>query len=295
MENKKYAHQKNKGKKKERKKKKNNSFHISKTTSYIKLFIEYFAKHQLIIGLLSIIGLLGVILSFIGFNIDRNEATSTTKQIEIVQTSINSIESKLEKSRRDWQVMEKAFHGIRIGGSVLPVYELNFNRILRTGRGAVKTIKWELGNKNRFKVVYNSTQDLILHIETEWGGGKEGKDVGISDFEYGKTTLQDIRDTFKSNGFSYAMKVMYEQEDGIVTLNAFELKNTPSIITVFKTFIPYSIKDEIDKLSEEKQVLGKIGKYFKLIGISVSDEDYLDTEWGRNKIYDPESSPISLE
>lgn len=266
-----------------------------KSIFFIKTVVEYFAKHPFIIGLFSLVGLLGVVLSFIGYSVDRKEAVSTTKQIEYVQKTISSLETKLENSKRDWYVMQRAFYGIRIGGSVLPVYELDFHRLNRTGRGEIKTIKWELNNKNIFTVVYNSTQNRILQIDIDWGEEINGVDVGIADFQYGKTTLQDIRDTFKSNGFSYAMKVMHKTENGIITYNAFELKDTPSIIVVFKTFVTNSMLDEINLLPKEKQVMGKIGRKFKLIGISVSDEVYLDAEWGRNKIYDPKSNPISLE
>ena len=55
------------------------------------------------------------------------------------------------------------------------------------------------------------------------------------------------------------------------------------------------MKQVIDQLPEEQQVMGALGPYFKLTGIIVADESHLDETWGETKIYDPSSNPIKLK
>lgn len=258
-------------------------------------FVEFCGKHPFATGLFALLSVVGLALSIVGYRQDREEALSTTEQVDLVQQKVNEIATKLDTSGRDWQVMESTFYGIRIGGSVKPAYELGFQRISRTGKGPVKHIVWRLENDNIFSVAYDSVQDRVLRITLDWGGKHNGREISISDFKFGETTLQDIRDTFESNGFSYARRVMSPQEDGIVTYNAFELQDTPTIIIVFKTFLSYDVKQLIDQLPAEQQVLGALGPHFRLIGIIVADESHLDETWGENKIYDPGSNPIKLK
>lgn len=257
--------------------------------------IEFFGKHPVVAGLLALLSVAGLAISILGFELDRDDARFTTEQVANVDKRVEKIYELLQGTARDWHVMEKAFYGIRVGGPIQPAYDLEFERLLRRGDGVLKTIKWRLPNSNDFTVEYDSEQDRIRYIQIDWNGNELGKEVGISNFRFGETTLQDIRDSFDSNGFSYATHVMYKDDDGVVTFNAFELVETPTIIIVFKTLLPYEAKAKIDLLPKEKQLLGQIGTHFRLTGISVADETYLDDVWGEVKIYDPKSNPIALK
>lgn len=261
----------------------------------IRAGIEFIGKHPFATGLLALLSIAGLAISIIGFELDRSDARSTTEQVANVDQCLDQIYKVLQGSERDWHVMEKAFYGVRVGGPIQPAYDLNFERLLRKGDGTIKSIKWLLPNSNEFSVSYDSEQDRIRQIEIEWSGNEQGKEVGISDFRFNETTLQDIRKSFNSNGFSYATHVMYRGDDGVVTFNAFELAETPTLIVVFKTLLPYKVKEKIDLLPKEKQKLGQIGEHFNLIGVSVADETYLDEVWGEVKIYDPKSNPITLK
>ena len=261
----------------------------------IRTSIEFFGRHPFVTGLLALLSIVGLLLSIAGYRSDRRESRDSTEQVAGVNDTVKQIFDKVQRLGRDWQVMDRAFYGVRVGGPIQPVYDLNFERILRKGSGNKKSIEWKTYNSNIFIVTFDGGQDRIRKIEIEWSGSVSGKDVGIADFRFGESTLQDIRGKFGSNGFSYAAKVMYFNDDGIVTLNAFELKETPAIIVVFKTLLSKSSKEFVDKLPAEDQVLGKIGNYFVLTGIIVADETYLDEEWGNRKIYDPNSNPIALE
>jgi hypothetical protein len=257
------------------------------TLGNIRIAIEYIGKHPFVTGLMVLLSVVGLAISIIGFKLDRDDAKST-------EEGIKCFNKKLHGSERDWHVMEKAFYGIRVGGPVQPAYDLKFERLLRTGDGVIKSIKWRLPNLNEFSVSYDSKQDRIRQIEIKWDGNKQGKEVGMSGFRFNETTLQDIRRSFNSNGFSYATHIMYSSDDGVVTFNAFELAETPTIIVVFKTLLPYEDKEKIDLLPQEKQEFGQIGDYFRLIGVSVADEAYLDDVWGKEKIYDPKCNPVTL-
>jgi len=258
------------------------------TLDNIRIAIELIGKHPFITGLVVLLSVVGLAISIIGFKLDRNDAKSTEKQLD-------HIYEVLHGSERDWHVMKKAFYGIRVGGPVQPAYDLNFERLFRKGDGAIKSIKWCLPNLNEFSVSYDSEQDRIRQIEIKWGGNEQGKEVGMSGFRFNETTLRDIRRSLNSNGFSYATHIMYSGDNGVVAFNAFELAETPTIIVVFKTLLPYEAKEKIDLLPQEKQEFGQIGEYFRLIGVSVADEAYLDDVWGEEKIYDPKSNPIALK
>lgn len=88
---------------------------------------------------------------------------------------------------------------------------------------------------------------------------------------------------------------MHEVDDDIFTYNAFELKDSPGIIVVFKTRLDKIDRDYIDTLPTEQQRLGQIDDFFHLVGITVADESLLDSIWGKSKIYDLNSGPIELD
>jgi hypothetical protein len=268
---------------------------IAQTIEAVHSFIKFFGRHPFIVGVLAIIGVSGFVLSIVSYRTDRTDAQATTDQVAGVNDIVEKLYDEVQSQKRDWQIMNRAFYGIQVGGPIQPAYKLDFERIIRKGKGVTKYIQWKLPNFNQFSVSYNSEQDRIRKIDLEWGGSVNGSEVGISDFKFGETTLQEIRDRFGSNGFSYAGKVIYTTDEGIVTLNAFELRDTPTIIVVFETLISNEAKAQIDLLPREKQVLGKIGDKFTLVGVSVADEVFLDDEWGKVKIYDPESNPIVLQ
>jgi len=176
----------------------------------LRTFVEFCGKHPFATGLFALLSIIGLVVSIIGYQKDREEALTTTEQVDLAHQKLNEIVTKLDAPSRDWQVMESTFYGIRIGGSVKPAYNLGFERISRTGRGSVKRIVWRLDNENRFSVAYDSAQDRILRITLDWGGENIAREFGFSDFKFGETTPQNIPDTFESNGSSYARHIMSE-------------------------------------------------------------------------------------
>ncbi len=253
--------------------------------------IEFIGDHPFSTGLMAVSGIL---ISIIGFNVDRNENESTSYVIESMSKKIDAIDSKISTDGKDWQVMKKTFFDIQVGGPIERAYDLDFERTLRTGYGDIKHIEWRLKNNDLLKVSYNSPQNRVLKINIEWGGDNNGREIGIADFKFGKTTLKDIRTTFGSNGFAYATNMMYADDDGLTTFNAFELKYTPSIIIVFKTHLNYSDNPDINPEAAQNNTLGELGPHFRLVGVTIADEQYLDEIWGKGKLYDPNSNLIVL-
>jgi len=202
--------------------------------------------------------------------------------------------SRKTSRRGEWETMDRAFQGVRIGAPIASLRKLGLNPTARSGSGAVKMTKWELANGNYLSVTYDSVQDRILYMEIDWNQKSTGMSPGISDFIFGRSTLKQIRRRYGSNGFSYAKHMMFSLEDCLVTFNAFELKQTPTIVAVFITKLPHESKRVIDTLPDEKQMMGVIGEYSKLDAIAVADESYLDEIWGKEKLYDPKSYPIEL-
>jgi len=211
-------------------------------------------------------------------------------------TLLWQIRSAMRRTSRkgDWEVMDRAFHGVRIGAPILTLQKLGLKPIDRSGSGAIKITKWRLDNGNEMSVTYDSVQDRILYVEIDWNQKTSGIAADMGGLLFGRSTLQQIRRMYKSNGFSYAAHVMCEVEDGIVTFNAFELKRTPTIIVVFITKLSDDTRQHILTLPAEKQVLAYIGEHFKLDAVAIADESYLDEIWGKDKIYDPKSISIKL-
>jgi hypothetical protein len=194
----------------------------------------------------------------------------------------------------DWRILDIAFYGIRVGDTVDSVNKVALTMTGQSGTGTYKTKSWALPNNNTLVATYNGAENRVVRVEVEWNGNPASRESGLSNFSFGKTTLQDIRERYSSNGFAYARNIMFKRKEGIVTYNAFELSNTPSIIVVFRTRLSYHDKESIDRLEPEQQQLGKIGQFFKLTGIIISEEGYLDHEWGNEKLFDPKSKPIML-
>ena len=190
--------------------------------------------------------------------------------------------------------MDKAFHGIRIGANVQSIQKLGLKPIDRSGAGAAKITKWVLKTGNEMSVTYDSERDKILYMEVDWNQRGSSTKVGITRMTFGKTTLEDIRQLYGSNGFSYAKHMMFQVSEGIITFNAFELAQAPSIIVVFITKLSDESRKEIAALPEEQRAVAAIPQHFKLDAVAVADESYLDELWGKEKLYDPKSLPIKL-
>ena len=201
-----------------------------------------------------------------------------------VPTALNvSIKSEIQLS----------IEGIRVGGTTDAIHALKFERVARDGEGSIKTTKWKLNNGNKLSATYNSQENRVLYIELDWSGKAKGVDSTFMKFQFDSTSLSEIRKVFNSTGFSYKMNAMFSTDEGIVTFNAFEIKDSPNLIAVFVTIVDKQFFDQLNSLPFEER-LRVVSNYFKLRAIILSEESYLDKIWGAEKIYDPESRPVQI-
>jgi len=190
----------------------------------------------------------------------------------------------------DARAMARAFHGVSIGVSLKSLQKLQLKQIARDGEGAVKMTKWLLPDGNALSVTYDSELDRIVYMEVDWCRNPSARATDLRGFYFGETSLADIRRYYKCNGFAYANRLVHEEPDELVLFNAFELKHTPSIITVFITSVSQVDQDIIRRTKQNDNFASSC----KLVAIAVADEAYLDKIWGAEKIYDPISRAIEL-
>ena len=214
----------------------------------------------------------------------------TTLALVVVVQQIWS-SRRLRSRNGDWEVLDRAFHGIKIGAPIRSLQFLDQRQVARSGDGKIKMVKWCLPNSNELSVTYDSEQDRIVYVELDWSSTPDGVNTGIDGLLFGVSTLSNIRTKYKSNGFAYRAHAMFSTQQGILNFNAFELSRTPTIVVVF-----ISLLDDASSLKNlpEEIALTRIGSLCRLEAIAVADESYLDQIWGHEKIYDPASAPIKL-
>jgi len=142
--------------------------------------------------------------------------------------------------------------------------------------------KFQTANGNELAVTIKSGK--IVYIENDWKEGNTGSAPLISSFEFGKTSLKDIRDRLGCNGFSYKSRMYIKTASDLVMCNCFEL-NTPTgeVFAVF-TRIPLTAKVTADNLATTA----------KLVGVLLARKDFLNQIWGEQKLYDPTVKKVDV-
>jgi hypothetical protein len=185
-------------------------------------------------------------------------------------------------------VRAQSLAGIKLGGNAATVLEkITLEPIAREGQGGIKIVKYRQVNGNELSVTYNNRSNRILYIENDWCLKPEGAITDVPSFEFGVTTLEEIRRINGSNGFSWSRTAMNKTADQIIAFNAYDIKSKPNQIAVFVTSL--SLSEAKNKLTDPSRV----AQFFKLRAIILAEEDYLDEIWGEEKTYDKKSKPIS--
>lgn len=99
---------------------------------------------------------------------------------------LTSLTRKLFQS--DQQIMDHAFHGVRIGASAKTLQKLKLKQINRSGSGAIKMIKWALPNGNELSVTYNSETDRVVYVEVDWCRKPSAFKTGLTKHKFGVTS-----------------------------------------------------------------------------------------------------------
>lgn len=160
--------------------------------------------------------------------------------------------------------------GLKIGDS----QKLLDNIKLKVDGKEGNMIKFKTDNGNDFSVTCQKGK--IVYMENDWLQDTNARHTLFSDFQFGYTTLRDIRKKFGTNGFVYNNRRPFTTDKDLIQFNCFEFDSPNNEILVVITKIPL-----IANVTEDN-----IADYCKLDAIIISDKSYLDSEWGNSKSYD---------
>lgn len=139
-------------------------------------------------------------------------------------------------------------------------------------------------NGNHLSVTIEN--EKIIFLENDFIDSINGQKPLVTNFTFGKTTLNEIRMKLNSNGFSYNNRFISETETSLVMLNCYELKSNKNEIIIFITAIPLTTNPTTSK---------ELGDLMKLDAIIISNKDFLDEIWGADKSFDHNYTPIDAE
>lgn len=122
----------------------------------------------------------------------------------------------------------------------------------------------------------------IVFMENDWLQDTNARQPLYSDFQFGLTSLRDIRKKFSTNGFAYKSRGTFATEDDLIQFNCFEFDSPNNEILVVITKVPLNADVTEDNVADQ----------CKLDAIIIADKSYLDKEWGKSKLYDPNYKKI---
>jgi hypothetical protein len=140
--------------------------------------------------------------------------------------------------------------------------------------------KYRTENGNDLSITFENGK--VVFMENDWLHNDKGDQPLYSNFKFGKTTLRDIRTKFGTNGFAFKNRVPFTTETDLIEFNCFEFDspNNEILVTVTKV----SLKEN----ATEENVADKL----KLEALIISNKEYLNNIWGREKIFDPNYKKI---
>jgi 3',5'-cyclic AMP phosphodiesterase CpdA len=93
--------------------------------------------------------------------------------------------------------------GIHIGENIVAVSRIGFAPSAKNQIGPETMIKWRFPLRNELSVTAATDTGRIVYIEHDWGGDSRGSLTDFPNFQFGTTTLAEIREKFGSNGFTF--------------------------------------------------------------------------------------------
>lgn len=155
----------------------------------------------------------------------------------------------------------------------------------------MESVKFTLANGNELSVTYDDSANRIVYLECDWNRNSDSAKSDFPGFIFGTTTLEEIRRTNGSNGFSYKSNAMFTSGAELVTFNDYPIKEKPGLVAVFVTVLNIA---EFQKRRDRHEVgADSIARNLKLDAVIIAEEAYLDRLWGNEKIYDKEAKAIS--
>ncbi|OCC01704.1 hypothetical protein BA190_27470 [Labrys sp. WJW] len=180
----------------------------------------------------------------------------------------------------------QSLSGLKVGDDLSTTTLLNTEPSDMTNLGPFAINKWTLPDENSLSVTSRASTGKIVYIECDWNGSNAGSFSDFPSFYYGRTTLDEIRQHLRSNGFAFEnLKAGTPTGDGGIALfNSYAFEENPSVIVTFVTKVTAT---EIQALKKLPSPASKLGSTAKLTSIILADPSYAGTIWGNNRTYDP--------
>lgn len=143
-------------------------------------------------------------------------------------------------------------------------------------------VKFKTENGNHFSIT--TEKGKVVYMENDWLQHPKNRGALITDFQFGKTTLKDIRARFGTNGYTYKSNAVFTTNTHLVTFNCFELdsENKEILVTITKI----ALNEEVAKFN--------VASKLTLDAIILADKNYLDKIWGMEKTNDPKRKKVKL-
>lgn len=140
-----------------------------------------------------------------------------------------------------------------------------------------------LGNGLRVSVTHNNSTKRVVYAEVDW---ESGEPVQIPEYNVvlGKTTLDELRIRFKSNGFSYTKRLGGNVDKGVVLFNSYHNESNKDEVV---TFISLLKKEDFDAAKKSNN----LGSLATLDAVVIESDAYTSKLAGK-KIYDSDYQPV---
>lgn len=160
--------------------------------------------------------------------------------------------------------------GFKIGNDKSSLDKIKLKLVSNNG----DMYKYQTKNGNDFSITFDKGK--IVYMENDWQQDPKASQPLFSDFQFGQTTLRDIRKKMGTNGFTYKDRQAFTTDKDLIEFNCFQFNSPHNEILVTVTKVPLSTT-----VTE-----ATVADYLKLDAIIIADPCYCDKLWGKEKVYD---------
>ena len=126
--------------------------------------------------------------------------------------------------------------GIKIGDTKASLEKIK----LKVEAKDDEMIKYRTDDGNDLSVTLN--QGKIVYMENDWLQDTNARKPLYTDFQFGQTSLREIRKKFGTNGFTYKTRRAFTTKTDLIGFNCFELESPNNKVLVVITKI--SLKEK---------------------------------------------------
>ena len=182
----------------------------------------------------------------------------------------------------------QSLSGIHIGDSFATVPRIIGFPASRSERAGPYTVaKWRLGDGNSLSVTAKTATGEIVYIETDWGKKTNYTDFPV--FQYGRTTLREIKTKLGDDNFAWDGG---RTDDGSIFMkNSYRLESSKNVIVTLVTLLS---KNDIPNVPNKLKNPSNIDQAFGLVSIILGDPDYLASIWGGEHLPKPNARKVAV-